>query len=469
MKTLILSFLPFLTTAQITLSGNSTAPSVVLKNTIHFSCTAPVNAGRFTLRCKVDTGYYTLNDTILYLEPGMNLTINTSGPRWTYTGKGASENTLLHQLHALIGAFLPVAADTLAEKVDTMELNTFNLAITAYRDSALHLITHSHGSPRFRQTQKDWIDYNIRYYTQQYAENYGVDRQRLKTYFSEIEKTPPHDTARIMREMMYYLDSVHIKPMTPGIALLITNGWRGVDMNNSDLYTASREYRYMLNLALDHLVASDRYEPRSDSVNTNITSRLIKEDLLYQLTLHDLMLKGPHANDYAEKYLSYTTDTIHAAKVKAIQRKLRQYTAGTDAPLFTYPDIHHTPISLAALRGHYVYIDVWATWCSPCKKEIPFLMAMEKKYAEKNIQFVSISVDRQADSTKWQKFVIDNDLRGLQVLADQDFSSDFITSFGIAAIPRFILIDPAGRIVSTDAARPSDPTLSTQLDNLLDK
>ena len=49
--------------------------------------------------------------------------------------------------------------------------------------------------------------------------------------------------------------------------------------------------------------------------------------------------------------------------------------------------------SLEDFKGRYVYIDVWATWCGPCKKEIPYLKAIEEKFHNRNIEFVSISVD----------------------------------------------------------------------------
>jgi hypothetical protein len=84
-----------------------------------------------------------------------------------------------------------------------------------------------------------------------------------------------------------------------------------------------------------------------------------------------------------------------------------------------------------------------------------------------NIRFIGISVDYLKDSASWRQFVVHNGLLGVQVLADHDFSSDFISSLGIIAIPRFILIDPAGKIVDADAARPSDPQLSVLIDKLM--
>ena len=55
---------------------------------------------------------------------------------------------------------------------------------------------------------------------------------------------------------------------------------------------------------------------------------------------------------------------------------------------------------------------MWATWCNPCKKEIPFLQKVEKQYHGKNIEFVSISVDQEKDHDTWKKMVADKNLSG---------------------------------------------------------
>lgn len=142
---------------------------------------------------------------------------------------------------------------------------------------------------------------------------------------------------------------------------------------------------------------------------------------------------------------------------------------GKASKSFEYENHAGGKTKLEDLRGKYVYIDVWATWCGPCRGEIPFLAKVEEKYKGKNIQFVSISIDEDKDHEKWVKFVKDKDLGGIQLFADKNWMSDFIKSFGINSIPRFILIDPAGNVVSADAERPSSPELVAKLDSLLNK
>lgn len=122
--------------------------------------------------------------------------------------------------------------------------------------------------------------------------------------------------------------------------------------------------------------------------------------------------------------------------------------------------------SLKDYKGSYVYIDVWATWCGPCKYEIPFLEKVEKEYHDKNIKFVSLSIDTKKDEPKWREMIKEKNMGGIQLLADKDYESQFISDYYIYGIPRFILIDPQGNIVNYDAPRPSEEKLKDLLNGL---
>jgi thiol-disulfide isomerase/thioredoxin len=131
--------------------------------------------------------------------------------------------------------------------------------------------------------------------------------------------------------------------------------------------------------------------------------------------------------------------------------------------------------SIDDLKGKYAYIDIWATWCGPCKAEIPALKELEKDYHGKNIQFVSMSIDDDRthkgswDLAKqdWKDMVADKELGGIQIFAPDGWKTKFIEDYKIKGIPRFILIDPDGNIVDASAPRPSDPALRDIFDELM--
>lgn len=139
---------------------------------------------------------------------------------------------------------------------------------------------------------------------------------------------------------------------------------------------------------------------------------------------------------------------------------------GKDSPAFmNYENHKGGTTSLEDLKGKYVYIDMWATWCQPCKNEIPFLQKVEEQFHGKNIEFVSISLDRQEDYFEWKEMVADKNLSGTQLYAGDD--KTFADAYKVSSIPRFILVDKEGKIVNANAPRPSDPKLVELLNTLL--
>jgi len=124
-------------------------------------------------------------------------------------------------------------------------------------------------------------------------------------------------------------------------------------------------------------------------------------------------------------------------------------------------------VNISDLKGKSVYVDVWATWCGPCKAEIPSLKKVEHDYSDKNIEFVSISIDELKDKDKWLKFVLEEELGGTQIMGEDAWKSEIVTAYEIKGIPRFLLIDDKGKIVSADAPRPSSETLRELLDETI--
>jgi thiol-disulfide isomerase/thioredoxin len=142
--------------------------------------------------------------------------------------------------------------------------------------------------------------------------------------------------------------------------------------------------------------------------------------------------------------------------------------AGKPAPDFTATHVDGKPFKLSDLKGKVVYIDIWATWCGPCRAEFPYAKDIKKHYKKNDdIVFLYVSVDEEKET--WLKYLKENpDFEGLQVNDPGNFDSVIAKTYKVNGIPRYIIIDRDGKIFSTDANRPSSgEKLIEQLDNAL--
>ena len=156
---------------------------------------------------------------------------------------------------------------------------------------------------------------------------------------------------------------------------------------------------------------------------------------------------------YFDQYFSTVEDTTDLYKYKDTYNKLKNLEKGSPAPQFTAIDTLGNKVSLSNYTSKLVYIDIWATWCGPCKKEIPYLEELQKKFSKNDIVFMSVSLD--SDSAAWAQMLKDKEMQGIQLLAINDWKSDIAKNYIVKSIPRFVLIDSEGMIVDQNAGRPS--------------
>lgn len=229
------------------------------------------------------------------------------------------------------------------------------------------------------------------------------------------------------------------------------------------------EYRDFINnsiVAQAFRTDGNRYQQFIDFVGSNVSDEKIREYVTNDYAYGQVYNSGV---DGADALIDFYHKNVKDAKLTERFDKLCSQWAliktGNPSPSFSCPDINGKMVSLADLKGKYVYIDVWATWCGPCRGELPSLKKLEEDYAGKGIAFVSLSCDK--DKATWEKMVKSGDMKGIQLhMGPQD---EFMNQYMINGIPRFILLDKEGKIIKADAPRPSDPEIRVLFDELLSK
>ncbi|HZH00313.1 MAG TPA: TlpA disulfide reductase family protein, partial [Flavisolibacter sp.] len=141
-----------------------------------------------------------------------------------------------------------------------------------------------------------------------------------------------------------------------------------------------------------------------------------------------------------------------ATKLEEKKMDLLRTQAGEPAPSFVLESSQGIKYSLEAFKGKVVYLDLWASWCSPCREEMPILKALYDQYKnDDRIAFVSIAV--HDEEGKWRKAISEDKPDWIQLF---DKEGVVAKSYFVNLIPQFVLIDKKGKIVKFNAPWPSN-------------
>lgn len=196
------------------------------------------------------------------------------------------------------------------------------------------------------------------------------------------------------------------------------------------------------------------FQPRS----RQILLRRCMEEICEYFSARDI-------NQYLDKYLKDTQDTLFYNQIK------EQYNLSADATQLILKDMQGKSINFKQLlkkyKGKVVYVDFWASWCVPCRKEMNPSAELRKEYEEKDIVFVYLAYNDTEDN--WKKATLQEGMQKVRdnYLITNSKNSQMLERIKLELIPRYIVFDKQGNLVEMNAPRPSERHIKETIDKYL--
>lgn len=400
----------------------------------------------------------------IYVEEGDELTVSFEKGNLTTTadfeGKGAAHNQFLKDFNEKFAADFDIPSmekNVLTAQIDAMEMELFDKRLAQKK------MVKEADKKEWSDDFEDYLDNTVKY-----------------NYYNTLFAYPIVRGNNSKNTSVENLPSVMLDNVTPKMA-------------NNDKALVSEHYRRFLVYYLTYYSSKANRFKKFQGITPSLTAKhnwgkenIRGESWAYVMTsfvndngkdangeiirkIYDSVRSVDEGKPYAEiikdKYGDKISDKALAAASKAKMEKAKSMKKAHDSKgekgkigknaSFTLTNMDGKEITLDEFKGKVVYIDFWASWCGPCRKQFPFAKELKKKLSKKQkkkVEFLYVSIDN--GEKVWKNAIKKMDIEGYHVLSPGGWKSEVCKYFNIRSIPRYMLLDKKGRIAESNAKRP---------------
>lgn len=378
-------------------------------------------------------GYYKIGRTFMYLSPGDDLEIDLTQGRddTTFIGIGSEANNYLRSLpYPKGGSFWGNIKKTEKNYLYKNMPSEFKKVM---RKMKLELSELKNVSEEFVGLEKARLNFEYvnslqsvfyLYYPQ--ARKREITRAQMQEKIVEAKEFYIPFVAEILKDFKYRNEYLQFEVFQSIIYALNKEEFR-IKHNLKELPSELKEY-----ILTDNLI--DGFKKKGD------------------------------VNSFAKSYYEHQKNIKkkeYITALESIKNKYEKIIKGAEVTDLTFTNLNDDEVKLSDYKGKVIVIDLWATWCGPCMTEKPFFEKIEEKYKDKNVVFLTVSIDKRKI---WKSYFKNETPHGNQL----HIYRKNLAAYQITGIPRFFVFDTKFKIVDVFAPSPSSGDLEKMIDNQLD-
>ncbi len=375
----------------------------------------------------------------IFLEPGNNLDVSFSGGDFLntvrFSGAGSEHNNFIKKLRSEF-RFKDAGAKN---KVYSSDAKTYKRFVEEAYDQKLAFyerekIKFSYDFDAYIKGDIDyWYAYSLTNYPWEYNAQFGV-----------LDPYPISDS-----KYYDFMDKV-----------IVSNAGA----------LPNEYYIWFIDLLLDEKM---RLQENRGYTRLEVAEKYLEGEVLYYFKAKRLAAACQSGNlstsifevkrymeECPQEYVTYRES------LKSTLKTSRGLLRGMDAPEFELVDRDGNKVNLSDYRGKVVYLDFWATWCRSCVHQIQNSNYLKKKFGDKEVVFIYISVDRT--KREWESYLRYQNLPGIHLYAEGALQSKTARDYAVKRLPAVFLVDQNGVVAQSPAKLPDQPGIVEQISQLLD-